>query len=459
MVENALISSSKAQKRHKSARNIISKDTSYRGRNCISTYENIVATEIAEHMAILSNSSNRHDQVSKIPLTYPNPPRLSLLGEALTSIEHSGIFSNYGPVNTKFEIEFLSTLFGGVGACVTVANATLGLMIAIKQAVGWRPTGRYALMPSFTFAAAAHAALWCGLTPLFCDIDEQTWLPDAEAEDAILQRYGQEIAVILPNATFGNCLDLHRYDRLSIKYGIPLVIDAAGTLGSRTLNGEAFGLGSAHPLIFSMHATKCFSTGEGGVIYCADKEKIADLRRMGGFGFNDARIVTMPGLNTKLSEVAALLAATKLQEVEAIAEHRFKLHHLYRKLLPEFTFQHITGQRSAIQFISILLPEAYANYRAEIIDKLALHGIGTGKYFSPHLASHPFFVETCVAADLAVTENISQRIISLPMSDVLTEENVRYICEIFQRVCWPFQVRQTPQHFDASNLHTNQELS
>lgn len=459
MVENALIVPSKVRVRPQSVGNFLANNLRHQDGNRISTCENIIATETSGRMANSPKSSSRHGRVKQIPLTCPNPPQLSQLGGALASIEHSGVFSNYGPVNSKFETELLSTLFDAVGACVTVANATLGLMIAIKQAVGWRPTGRYALMPSFTFAAAAHAALWCGLTPLFCDIDRETWLPDADAEDAILRRYGQEVAVILPNATFGNCLDLHRYDRLSATHGIPLVIDAAGALGSRTLEGKAFGLESAHPLIFSMHATKCFATGEGGLIYCANKEKIADLRRMGGFGFNEARIVTMPGLNTKLSEVAALLALAKLQKLEGVAEHRFKLHQLYGRLLPEFTFQRITGQRSAVQFVSVLLPEAHTNYRSEIINKLTRHGIGAGRYFAPHLANHPFFTETCVADDLAVTENISQRVISLPMSDFLTEKDVHHICKIFQRVCQSYHARQIPQQVGIAGHSFTQELS
>src|ERR1700739_485919 len=102
----------------------------------------------------------------KIPLVRPAPPQLSLAAAELQELEQSGIFSNFGPVNTRFEQEMLDRFFGGQGACMTVCNATIGLMMAIKDAIGEAPAGRYALMPSFTFAAAAHAALWCGLTPL-----------------------------------------------------------------------------------------------------------------------------------------------------------------------------------------------------------------------------------------------------------------------------------------------------
>jgi dTDP-4-amino-4,6-dideoxygalactose transaminase len=372
-----------------------------------------------------------------IPFIRPNPPRLSALAADLTAIEDSGIFSNYGPVNSRFEDRIAASIFESRGTCVTVANATIGLMLAIKQAVGWKPRGRYALMPSFTFAAAAHAALWCGLTPLLCDVDAETWLPDAAAEDALLKQYGNEIAVILPNATFGNCLDLDRYHKLSAKHGIPLVIDAAASMGSLDTNDKPFGIDSQFPLVFSLHATKAFATAEAGLVYCADRKLIETLRAMGNFGFGEPRCATMPGLNSKLSEVNALLALTKLTGFEAIAEHRNDLFEKYQSLLPEFTFQRMTGTRTAHQFVSILVPEARAGHVRQVAAALDRQGIGSGRYFVPHLAQQPFFQQTCVAADLTVTEKISRRVIALPISDSLTAEDVTHICDVFRQVCAP----------------------
>jgi dTDP-4-amino-4,6-dideoxygalactose transaminase len=383
-----------------------------------------------------------------IPLIRPNPPRLSTLTGALAEIEDSGIFSNYGPVNTRFEQRVVSDIFEARGACVTVANATLGLMLAIKNAVGWHTKRRYALMPSFTFAAAAHAALWCGLTPLLCDIDPETWLPDADAENALLEQYGDDIAVILPNATFGNCLDLSRYEGLSALYGIPLVIDAAASLGSQSQDGEAFGMGSRNPLVFSMHATKTFATAEAGLIYCTDPSTIATLRAMGNFGFGQPRTATMPGLNTKLSEVSALLGLTKLGEVEPISDRRHGIYKLYGTLLPEFTFQRMTGRRTAHQFVSVLVPEAHANHVPEVVAELGRQGIGAGRYFVPHLAEQPFFQQTCVVGKLPATEAICGRIVALPISDFLTEAEVGHVCEVFRDVCRPEQPWQA-----AANRH------
>jgi dTDP-4-amino-4,6-dideoxygalactose transaminase len=373
----------------------------------------------------------------RVPFLRPNPPKLSLQSAALAEIEQSGTFSNYGPVNCRLEERFSRALFGAERSCVTVANATLGLMLAIKQAVGWKPRARYALMPSFTFAAGAQAALWCGLTPLFCDIDGDTWLPSAEAEDELLAQYGDEIAVMVPNATFGNCLDLERYHRISQGRGIPLVIDAAAALGSLDVQGDPFGIGSMHPLVFSMHATKAFATGEGGLVYCADQRVITAIRAMGNFGFGEPRAATMPGLNSKMSEVCALLGLAKLSEYEAIARHRHALFERYRAQLPEFAFQKMTGCRTAHQFVSVLVPESHSGRVAEVIATLHSRGVGADRYFVPHLAEQPFFQETCVSGALPATEKVARRIIALPISDTLTVDEVDYVCDAFREACLP----------------------
>ena len=373
----------------------------------------------------------------RIPFLRPNPPKLSRQSAGLAEIERSGIFSNYGPVNSRLEERFSRALFRAENCCVTTANATLGLMLAIKHAVGWNPRGRYALMPSFTFAAGAQAALWCGLTPLLSDIDGETWLPSAAAEDELLAQYGDEIAVMVPNATFGNCLDLARYHAISAQRGIPLVVDAAAALGSLDAAGEPFGIGCTHPLVFSMHATKAFATAEGGLVYCADSQIVAAIRAMGNFGFGEPRAATMPGLNSKMSEVSALLGLAKLGDYETAARRRQTIFDHYRALLPEFAFQKLIGQRTAHQFVSVLVPESHSGRVDEVIEALRACGVGAGRYFVPHLAEQPFFQQTCVAAALPATEKIARRIIALPVADTMTEGEVDYVCRAFREACSP----------------------
>jgi dTDP-4-amino-4,6-dideoxygalactose transaminase len=217
-------------------------------------------------------------------------------------------------------------------------------------------------------------------------------------------------------------------ERLSERYGVPVVIDAAASLGSWDEKGRGFGSGSRHPVVYSMHATKTFATAEAGLIYCSDHEAIKTLRVMGNFGFGQPRTATMPGLNAKLSEIGALLALAKLHEVEQVVSHRESLAATYRAELSSWDFQQMRGRRHAYQFMPILLPERGAERKAEIIAALASKGVSVAAYFSPHLAGHPYFRETCVMTALPVSDRIARRILSLPMSDTMTVEDIKYVC-------------------------------
>jgi dTDP-4-amino-4,6-dideoxygalactose transaminase len=367
-----------------------------------------------------------------IPFLSPNPPKLSEYLNDLKEIEDSGWFSNNGPINQKFERQIVSDLFGGDGHVATVCNATIGLMISIKEAIdisSSQKRGKYALIPSFTFAATAHAAIWCGLTPLLYDVDIDTWLPSQKQEQHLLEKYGDEIGILIPYATFGNNLDLGWYKKLSEKYDVPVVVDAAASLGSVCDDGRGFGSKSNFAIVYSMHVTKTFSTSEAGLIYSNSKRRIERIRAMANFGFSSPREAHLPGLNAKLSEIGALIALKKLDNISSIVNHREKLYSEYRKNLPQIKFQKVIGQNVAHQFVPIMLPKSLTLARDGLINQLAAAGYGTAKYFSPHLAEQPYFLEHCVVTKLSRTEDISKRMLSLPLSDKMTTQQVATICE------------------------------
>ncbi|RYY25454.1 MAG: aminotransferase DegT [Sphingomonadales bacterium] len=384
-----------------------------------------------------------------LPLIATRPPRLSEMPEALRAVEDGGIYSNGGPVVRRFEAALVEQCFGGEGACLAIANATLGLMLAIRQARTGR-SGRYALMPAFTFAAAAHAAIWAGLTPLLCDVDPNDWATSAAAEEALLAHYGEQIAVIVPYDVFNTGLSLSRYSDYAQRYGVGVVMDAAASLGGLDAEGRGYGTGAPFASVYSMHATKPFAVGEGGVIYSADKDLIAQLRNMHNFGFGAPRMATELGMNAKLPEVLGILAEAKLAEIQQVATHRAALAATYRAALPDFTFQTVHGRRQVSQFMPLLLP-AYAD-REAVMATLAAQGIGSGKYFSPHLAQQPFFQQSCVIEPTPVSDRIGAQILSLPISDVMTAADVATIADALQSAC------RTPIHAQAKASRIHQTL-
>jgi dTDP-4-amino-4,6-dideoxygalactose transaminase len=347
----------------------------------------------------------------------------------LEAIEESGVYSNYGPVNGRFEAALTAQVFDGVGGCVTVNNATTGLMLAIREAANPAAGRRYALMPSFTFAASGHAALWAGLTPLLCDIDPQTWNACPDSEFRLLRKYPGQVACVVPYACFGNCIDLEHYARMARDEGVGVVVDAAASLGSLDPEGRGFGTGFPHAIVYSMHVTKSFATGEAGVIYSNDSQRLERLRAMGNFGFDRPREASLPGLNAKLSEVGALLALAKLAEFEAVVSHRTALAEAYCQRLSGFGLQRVVGRRIAYSFMPVVLPRDCRVPRDGVVAALRNQGIGAGHYFSPHLLEQSFFARTCVAGDLAATNEIAARVLSLPMSDTLTGHEVSAITD------------------------------
>lgn len=373
--------------------------------------------------------------MDRLPLIAPRPPKLSELGDELRGIEERGVYSNGGPVVRGFETGLRDRMFEGKGDCLAVGNATLGLMLAIRLAAGARAgRGMFALMPSFTFAAAAHAAEWAGLTPLLCDIDPGDWSASEAAEAAAFERYGDRIAVVVPYATFGASIDLARYRRYQER-GVGVVVDAAASLGAVDAEGNAFGAGAPFAIVYSMHATKVFATAEGGVIHSGDAGLIEALRRMTNYGFAGGRSAEGPGFNAKLPEVLGVLAAAKLEEIDVIADHRAALDAAYRHRLTGFEFQAQTGQRQPVQCQSLLLPRAFAGHRAAIVAALAQDGIGSGQYFSPHLAEQPWFRANSVIEPVPVSDDVAARILSLPVTDSMTEADVDRVCTALVDAC------------------------
>lgn len=369
-----------------------------------------------------------------LPLIAPRPPRLSQMSEALAALEASGRYSNNGPHLRRFEAVLVARLFAGEGAALGVANATLGLILALADGVGRAAPGRLALMPAFTFAATAQAAIWAGLTPLLCDIDPEDWTALEAEEDRLLAQHGDRIAAVVPYAAFGTAIDLDRYAWLQRRRGLTVVVDAAASLGTIDADGRGFGTGFPGAVVYSMHATKTFATGEGGVVYSADPARVARLRAMAGFGFEAGRSATLLGLNAKLSELAALLALAKLDEIDAVADHRAALDARYRLHLADMPMQRPRGRRQAVQFASVLLPDHLLHRREAIIAALAARGVGAAHYFSPHLAEQPYFQASCTYGPLPASDAVAARVLSLPITDAMSLADVDHVCAMLRAV-------------------------
>jgi dTDP-4-amino-4,6-dideoxygalactose transaminase len=378
-----------------------------------------------------------------IPFLKPNVVPVDHYVDRLRTSDTLRWYSNMGPHVTEFETRAVEELLGGVGRAVTVCNATIGLMLAIAAV---KRSGRYAIMPSFTFAATPLAAQWCGLTPYFVDVRPGDWCPDEQAIEAALELLGDEAAVVVSYATFGVPMPLARYESWHAR-GIPVVIDAAPCLGTRGLDGP-FAAGFPGPVVYSLHATKAFSVGEGGLIASADDALVQRIRRMSSFGFDSGRESIGLGLNAKMPEVSAAIALATLDAFPQKLAARQALHAEYMRLIAArgllqrgWETQRFAGCVPH-QFMPLLLPPGMTNERAVV--ELSDLRVGARTYFSPVCHRQRGFLD-CPHGPLPVTEDMDQRALSLPLWEDMQLDEVATVVDalevITERHAAPLQER------------------
>jgi dTDP-4-amino-4,6-dideoxygalactose transaminase len=185
--------------------------------------------------------------------------------------------------------------------------------------------------------------------------------------------------------------------------------------------------------------------GEAGLMYSADPDRIARLRTMSSFGFGEPRTATMAGLNGKLSEVTALVGRLRLVDYDAILAHRGALFNRYRDALPEWQFQLRAPGTQAHQFVPALLPAGLGGRRTAIREELAIRGIATGAYFSPHLMEQPYFQRVCVGGPMPVCDDVSARMMSLPLFDTMSNDEVDQVVACLHEVIAAEQDRRRPR--------------
>jgi dTDP-4-amino-4,6-dideoxygalactose transaminase len=242
--------------------------------------------------------------MSSIPVMRPQLPSLERLAPYLERIDRARFYTNFGPLALELEDRLAAHYGLASGTVSSVANATLGLAIALT-AQGPQP-GTLCAMPGWTFIASAHAAVNAGLIPFFIDVDRDTWALDASAVAEQIARAPAPVGAVMPVAPFGLPLDVSAWDAFHAKTGIPVVIDAAAGFDS-LVPGDS-------PAVVSLHATKVLGTGEGGFVVCRDAGLIRRVRAACNFGLNPHRQAEMTATNAKMSEYHAAVGHAALDE-------------------------------------------------------------------------------------------------------------------------------------------------
>ncbi len=353
-----------------------------------------------------------------VPVARADAPEPAAVVAAVEEILRSGQLTNGTHVR---ELERLTAEYLGVRHCIAVSSCTSGLMLVLRAS---RLTGDV-VIPSFSFAATAHAVVWAGLRPLFADVDPHTL---TLSPDAVRRAAGVQTSAILATHTFGTPCDVEHLQGVADQLGLRLFFDAAHAFGSRRGTRAVGGFGDAE--VFSLSPTKLLVAGEGGLI-TTDDDELAERCRIGrdygNPGDYDCRLV---GINGRMSEFHAAVAQASLVTLEPRIARRNQLARRYHRLLagvPGLAFPVVhPGDRSTFKDLTILVdPVAFGTDAATLAARLRDRGIDTRRYYTPPI--HRMAAYRDVAPQpyhLPETEAAAGRVLTLPLWSSMDDQDV-----------------------------------
>ena len=356
-----------------------------------------------------------------IPVTKPFLPPQQVYQAYLDGIWKRQWLTNMGPLASDLELRLKETL--KVGHLLFVTNGTVALQMAIK-ALDLK--GEIITTP-FSFVATTSSIVWEGCTPVFVDIEEDSLNIDpAKIEAAITS----DTSAILATHVYGNPCDVEKIEEIAKKHDLKVIYDAAHAFGVEVNGKSVFEFGDISTC--SLHATKLYHSGEGGLIITKDAFLLKKLAHMRNFGFNGPETFSELGINGKNSEFHAAMGLANLKYIDQISRKRKELTQRYddklRNLKARRPLWHSASEKNAAYYPLVF---DYEELMLTCIEELKLHEIFTRRYFYPSLAKSLPYV---APQDLPVTENIAQRVLCLPLYYDLTLEEVDLICRLILRV-------------------------
>ncbi len=362
-------------------------------------------------------------------LATPDLPPVESFFEGLCSIIDTGVLTK-----GKFlrEFERAVAALAGTKEAVGVSSCTSGLLLVHKCL---KIEGEV-ILPSFTFMASALGIVWNNASPVFVDIDPQTWNVDpAKVEESLTERTG----AIIATHVFGNPANVDELWRIAQKAGVPLVFDAAHGFGSRH-NGVPVG-GSGSCEVFSCSPTKLVICGEGGVVTTNNEELACELRCAREYGNVGNYDLVLPGLNARLPEFNALLGLKGLERLEGVVQRRNYLVGRLKQLLgdlPGVQFQKVLdGERSSYKDLTCRIDAVeFGLSRDEVVQALAAEGIDTRNYYDPpcHKQTYWRTQGRIGPSGLVNTEQLSKSALTLPLSSRLLDADIDNLAEALWRL-------------------------
>jgi dTDP-4-amino-4,6-dideoxygalactose transaminase len=341
--------------------------------------------------------------IPKIHVMRPMLPSAERIAPYLQKIDAARVYSNYGPLARALEDRLVHHYGLSAGTVTTVANCTLGLMLALN-AQGAEP-GALCVVPAWTFVASAHAVRMAGLVPYFVDVSPETWSLDVAAVEHAIHSAPRPVGAVMAVAPFGRPIDVKAWDDFRLRTGLPVVIDAAAGFDAITPG--------ATPAVISLHATKVIGCGEGGFVMSSDAPLVREIRTRANFGFFGSRQALVPATNAKLSEYHAAVGLAALDEWPDARGQWMERAQVYRSVFSESNNIHLQEEfgRSWVASTCVVRFSDSAAERPE--RELANAGIETRRWWARGAHEHPATL-AMPRTDAPQTEMLAHSTLGLP---------------------------------------------
>jgi len=365
------------------------------------------------------------ERTDRIDVTQPYLPPLEEFTPYLERIWASRQLTNGGAMHVEFERALADYL--GVAHISLLANGTLALMVTLEalQSEG------EVITTAFSFVATAHALSWKKLKPVFADIDAHTHNHDPGAVERAIT---PQTRAILAVHTYGQPADIVALQGIADRHGLQLIYDAAHSFGVRDAGGSILRHGDAS--ILSFHATKVFTTFEGGAIVCRDADLKKRVDRLKNFGFGEDGSIADCGINAKMNEVQAAFGLLQLRHVDHAIGLRRRLDARYRERLSGIDgvrlIPLLPGVTQNYSYFPILIEAGFRESRDALLARMQQHGIFARRYFYPLLSNIERYCSLPSAQrdNLPVSNRSAQSVLCLPISPNLGEADVDRIVSV-----------------------------
>ena len=365
-----------------------------------------------------------------ITVTEPLLPPLEEFVPYLQKIWESKWITNNGSFHKELEQALCDYL--GVEYLSLFTNGTLPLIVAF-QALGI--TEGEVITTPFSFVATTSSICWNKLTPVFVDVDPATGNIDpAKIEEAITPR----TVAIMPVHVYGTPCDTKRIADIAERHNLKVVYDAAHAFGVKQ-DGKSI-LKEGDMATLSFHATKAYTTIEGGALICHSREMKEHVDRLRNFGFANETEVIAAGMNSKMDEVRSAYGLLSLNYVDNAIASRKKATSAYREALKDVEgisfLDDMDGVHHNYSYFPIFVDkDRYGISRDELYAKLKDADILARRYFYPLISDFAPFKDLPSSAweNLPNAHKLAESVVCLPMHHELGEEDIQRVLDVIVR--------------------------